>query len=228
MSGSLGADEGAHEGAVRPADMCVEHVEVALVCRQVHRLAYYAARMMQPRDGLVQLHQRHEILIARIAAAAVEIMHEGRPPRRTEHRGRAAKLHVVGRVAGQLDELRWRAGLDGPAAESPREANPAARYVTAGIAENLEDLVVADELHAGILENGVGIRLDEFETLFAQYTECPKLAVDVGRAQLLHPVYRSSALAARSVGGSHEQRSDVIVPKEFHMQSEITIDGTYH
>ena len=79
MAGPFCTDEGPHEGPVRPADVRIEHVEVALVGGQVNRFAHNAARMMQPRNGVMQLHQRDEILVAGIAAARSRSCTKGGP-----------------------------------------------------------------------------------------------------------------------------------------------------
>ena len=48
---------------------------------------------MKPRQCLVQLHQFNEIGVRGIAAATIEVMHEGWAPGGAEHRGVAAELH---------------------------------------------------------------------------------------------------------------------------------------
>ena len=138
--------------------------------------------MMKPRQCLVQLHQFNEIGVRGIAAATIEVMHEGWAPGGAEHRGVAAELHAVGLVACMLRELTRCGGLDNAAAEARLEAHTRALDVAAGVAENVEDLGIAVKLHPGFLQDGVGIALDQFEALAGQHAEGFKLARDEGRA----------------------------------------------
>ena len=158
--------------------MGIKHVEVALVGGQVDRFADHAARMMQPRQGLVQLHEFDEIGVGGIAAAAVEIVHERRSPRGAEHRGIAAKLHVIGGIARMLDELAWRRGLDGAAAEARLEAHPRALNVASRVMEDRQDFRIAVKLHSRVLENGLGVAFDELEALRGEHIEGFELTGD--------------------------------------------------
>jgi hypothetical protein len=141
--------------------MGIEHVEMALVGRQVHRLTDHAAGMMQPGNRLVQFHQRGEIVIAGVAAAAVEIVHEGWPPGGAEHRAVAAQLHCVAGIARVLVKFPWRRCLYGAAAEARLEAHPLTLHVAASGTENLQDFGIAGEIHAGVLENDIGILFNQ-------------------------------------------------------------------
>ena len=67
-----------HEGFVGEAHMRVNHFKMALVDWQIDRLAHRAARMMDERAIVGELHKIAEILNRAIAAALVETMHEGR------------------------------------------------------------------------------------------------------------------------------------------------------
>ena len=79
--------------------MGVDHVEVALVHRHVRRLAHCPARVVKPRGRLRQLDEIAEVLDRAIAAAAVEIHHEGRAVGGREDDVVAADLDGVLRVA---------------------------------------------------------------------------------------------------------------------------------
>ena len=74
---------------------------------------------------------------------------------------RPADLDVVRRVAGVLGEHARRGGLDDLAAHPAREADALALDVGAGIAEEAERVGVAAELQADLLEDRVGVLLDQ-------------------------------------------------------------------
>ena len=83
--GALGSRDRSHERLVAVLQMAVHHVEVALVDRQVDRLADRAARMVQRARHVGELDEVAEILDPRVAAAFVEIADEraSRRPART-------------------------------------------------------------------------------------------------------------------------------------------------
>jgi hypothetical protein len=87
----------------------VDHLEVALVDRQVDRLAHRAAGVVDERAGVGELHEIAEILDGAVAAALVEIVDEGRAVDRREDGGVAADRHRAGGVARDLRELARRA-----------------------------------------------------------------------------------------------------------------------
>ncbi len=121
-----------------------------------------------------------EVLDGRIAAAVVEIAHEGRAIDRREDRGVAADLHVALRVAGVLDVLLRGRLLDDRARETAREADAGALHIGAGLLPQLERLRLVAELDADFLQDGVGIALDDAEALFVQHRHQRNLADDIG------------------------------------------------
>ena len=78
--------------------MRVNHLEMALIDRQIDRFADGAARMMHIRAHISELHKVLEILDRAITAAFIEIMHEGRAINRRENRVLAANLHIARRI----------------------------------------------------------------------------------------------------------------------------------
>ena len=76
-----------------------------------------------------------------------------------------------------------RRGLNGAAAEAGLEAHALALHVAAGSAEDVEDLVIADKIHAGLLEDQIGIVFDQGQTFFSKHIEGSELALDIGRSR---------------------------------------------
>ena len=153
----LGLGDRAHERPVRVADVAVDHLEVALVDRQVDRLAQRAAAVVERAARVGQLHEVAEVLDRGVAPAVVEVVDERRAVGRHEDHVRVADLDAPGRVAGALGEDPRRRGLDDRAAHAAREADPLALDVGAGAAEDLGRLGEVDDLDADLLEEGVGV-----------------------------------------------------------------------
>ena len=99
------------------------------------------------------------------------IADEGRAVDRREHRALAANGHVARGIAGMLDIFPRRALLDDRARQPAREMNAGAPHVGAGLLPQLQALVVAMELDADLLENDVGIVLDDLQPLLAQHLD---------------------------------------------------------
>ena len=99
-------DHAAHEGHVRPADVGVDHVEVARLERQILRLDDGATGAVDLRGGLGHLVEVREVLDGGTPTAAVEVGDEGRAiDRRVDHMVATdghgvlgiARLHLEGR-----------------------------------------------------------------------------------------------------------------------------------
>ena len=118
-------------------------------------------------DMYVELHEVLEVGERGVAAAVVEVVGERRAVVGREHGGVAADLHVVLRVAGVLGVRRRRRGLHDLAAHAAREAHAVAVDVGAGVAEALERRRVVADLDADLLEDRVGVVLDDLEPLVA-------------------------------------------------------------
>ena len=168
---ALGRGDRAHERLVAVAHVRIDHVEVALVDRHVDRLADRAARVMEVRGEVGQLHEVAEVLDRAVAPAAVEVAHERRAVVGREDRVHPADLDVAFRVARVLGELAWRGRLDDLAAHAPREADPLALDIGTGVAEQAEGVGVAAELEADLLEDRVRVVLDEREALLVEHLE---------------------------------------------------------
>ena len=91
-------------GLSESAQMRRDHVEMALVDRNVDRLADRAARMVQPRDRVGELHEILEIGERPVAPAALEVAHERRAIGGREHDVIAADLERALGIARVLDE----------------------------------------------------------------------------------------------------------------------------
>ena len=160
----------AHERLVRILDVAEHHVEVALVDRQVDRLADRAAGMVQRRALVGQLHQIAEILDGCIAPPLVQAAIERRTVNRSEHQIGSADGHRALRVARMLHELRRGAG-DQRAKQAAGEAHPLALHVGARVLEERQCLLVLDDVDADLFQDGLGVLLDQRKALFAQHLE---------------------------------------------------------
>ena len=145
--------------------MAVDHLEVALVDRQVDRLAQRPAAVVERPARVGQLHEVAEVLDRRVAPAVVEVVDERRAVGRDEDHVRIADLDAAGVVARALGEDPRRGRLDDRAAHPAREADALAGDVGAGAAEDLGRLGEVDDLDADLLEEGVGVGLDLLEAL---------------------------------------------------------------
>ena len=161
--GTARVGHGAHERPVRVADVAVDHLEMALVDRQVDRLAQRPATVVERPAGVGQLHEVAEVLDRRVAPAFVEVVDERRAVGRHEDHVRVADLDAAGRVPGELREQARRGRLDQRAAHPAREADPGAGHVRTGAAEDLDRVGEVDDLDADLLEERVGIGLDLLE-----------------------------------------------------------------
>ena len=161
--------------------MAVQHIEVALVDRQIDRLADRATRVVQRVRHVGELHEVLEVVDTGVAATLVEVAHEGRSVGRREHRGIAADPQVAGGVARDLGELPRRVLLDERATHARRETHAFAVDLCACLAEDVEDLGVLAELDAGLLEDAVRVLLDDRQAFLAQHLVAWDLADDVRR-----------------------------------------------
>ena len=216
IGGALGRGHRAHERLVAVLDVAVQHVEVALVDRQVDGLADRAARVVQRVRHVGELHEVAEVLDARVATALVEVAHEGRAVGRREHRRIAADAHIARRVAGDLRELAGRMLLDQFAAHAARESHAFAVDLRARFAEDVEDLGILAELDTGLLEDAVGIAFDDREPRIVQHLEARDPPHDVGRGRgaagrtgraLGVPGVRASGTRGCCGGVGHGQKS---------------------
>jgi hypothetical protein len=91
-------------------------------------------------------------------------------------------MDVVCGIAGLLREFAGRGRLDQSPGKATLETHPFAIHVRTGIAQQLERLGITAELHADVLQDGIGIVLDELEAFLAQQTKSIEVPLDIGRA----------------------------------------------
>ena len=182
VAGPLRGGDRAHERLVAVAHVRVDHVEVALVDRDVDRLADRAAAVVEVRRGVGQLHEVAEVLDGAVAPAAVEVAHERRAVVRGEDRVHPADLDVVP-ASFRAYWVNWRGArrLDDRAAHPAREADPLAVDVGARLPQQPERVRVAAEVDADLLEDRVGVLLDQREALLAEDLERRERARQEGR-----------------------------------------------
>ncbi len=137
--------------------------------RQVDGLADRAAAVMEPGRRVGQLHEVAEVLDRAVAPAAVEVRHEGRPVVRREDHVRVAEDDVPLGVARVLRPHARRRGLDDRAGKPAREADPLAVDVGAARLQRRERVGVAAEVDADLLENRVGVPLEEREAFLVEH-----------------------------------------------------------
>jgi hypothetical protein len=119
-------------------------------------------------------------------------MDEGGTEGRREEGIVAADHHGVRGIARVLGELGGRGGLDDLAAHAALEADPLALHLGARVLEEGQRLRVVAELHADLLEDGIGVPLDDLAAFVAQDVEGADAAPDIRRAG--HGRLRRSAL----------------------------------
>ena len=179
--GALRMGHRAHERLVRVPHVRVDHVVVPLVHRKVDRLAHRAARVVQERRRVRELHEVAEVLDRAVAAATVEVADERRAVRRREHGRRAPQVDGVRRVAGDLVELARRRRLDELAGETREGTGPARRRRRSRRrSEQLERVGRLAEVDADLLEDRVGVVLDRLEALLGQDLDRRQRAGDEG------------------------------------------------
>ncbi len=178
----VGMRDRAHERLVRPPDVRIDHVEVALVDRHVDRLADRPARVVEVGRHVRELHEVPEVLEGPVAAPVVEVADERRAVVGREDRVRIADLDGPRRVTGVLGVRLRRARLDDLAAHPAREPHQLALDVRAAVAERDERLGVAPEDDPDLFQDRVGVVLEEREALLVQDLERLQVAGQEGRA----------------------------------------------
>ena len=144
-----------------------QHVEVALVHRDVGRLADGAARVVQPLRRIGELHEVAEVRDRRIAPPVLHVAHERRPVDRRQHEVLPADGHAALRVARVLDVLARRGGAE-LARQPLRQMHPVAAHVRAGVPPQLQRLGVVGEAHPDLLEHRLGVGLDQRQPLLVE------------------------------------------------------------
>ena len=159
--------------------MGIDHLEMPLVDRQVDRLAERSAGMVDVGAEIGEPDEVLEVLERSVAAAPVEIVDEGRAVVRREHHRVAADDDVALRIARVLHVARGRGGAE-LSREAARKAHPLALDVAARAAKEVERARKVAELDADLLEQRVGVALDDFEPFLAENLGQRNVARDVG------------------------------------------------
>ena len=191
----LGCGDRPHEGLVRQAHMGMHHVEVALVDRDVHRLADRAARVVHGRREIGHFDEILEVLNGRVAPLALPVADEGRPVDRSKDRRLAADLHGTLGIARVLGED-GRCGLQQRPAKPLGKMHPLTADIGTGVAPQLQRLLVVTKLDTNLFEHPVGIRFNQRQAFFVEHLVFADLAGDV---DVLRP--RPAAASRRSAGG---------------------------
>ena len=149
--------------------MAIDHIEMALVHRQVDGLADGAAGMVDRRRHIGELHEIAEILDGGVTPPLVQRADEGRAIDRREDRVIAADDDIALGIAGMLDILPGRGLLDQGARQAAGKMHPRALYIRAGLAPHLQRFLIVAELDADLFENGIGIALDQRQPFLVQH-----------------------------------------------------------
>ena len=129
--------------------MRAQHIKVALVHRNIGRLANGAARMVQPFRHIAQLHEFLEIVQRGIAPPACDIAHEGRPINRGQHQIAAANLDIALWVAGVLGEG-FRCSRTQLARQPTRNMHPLAAHIRTRFAPAHQRRFILDKVDADL------------------------------------------------------------------------------
>jgi hypothetical protein len=105
----------------------------------------------------------------------------------------AADDDIAHRVARVLRELARCGGLHQLAAHAARESHAFALHVGAGRLEQRQRLRVVAEVDADLLQDGVGVVLEQLEAVVAQHFVARDLACDV-RHEIMRPRRARGAL----------------------------------
>ncbi len=179
IGGVTGGLRGRFAPLVGVAEEGVLDVEVALVRRDLHRLAHAAAGEVDRRRHVGELDEVVQVLERAVAPAALEVGHERRAAHRGEDGCIAAEAHVARGVAGEELELLGR-GREQPPRHAARDVDALAGHVRPGLFPQAQRLRVAPELDPHLLEDGLGIGLDDLDRFRAQQLHRFELAADVG------------------------------------------------
>ena len=189
--GAFRRGDRAHERLVGIFDMAVDHVEMALVDRNIDRFADRATRRVHGRCHVGELHEIAEVFDRRIAADAFEVAHEGRAVDWREDGRLATDLYAALGIARMPGEDRRR-GLQKLAAEALREMHPLAPNVGSCFLPQRQGFGVLTEFDADFLENRIGVALDQLQAFLVEDLVFADLAGDIGKRRT------STAAGARS------------------------------
>ena len=147
--------------------MAVNHVEMALGHRNIHRFAHGAAGMMQAGRHVGELHEIAEVFDCGIAPAAIKIAHEGRAIDGGENGVLAANDNIVGRVARILRKFPRRRFANA-AHQAFRKAHPLALDIGAGIFPQRQGFRIITKINADFLQDEFGVVLDKLKLVIGK------------------------------------------------------------
>ena len=154
-----------------------EHVEMALVHRNVSRLTDRTARMVQPFGHIAQLHEIAEILNRGIAATTLGIMHEGRAIDRRQDQIATTDLNIALGVARILGKGLGRCGNQ-LAGQTARNMHPLALHIRPRRAPQRQRPFVLDKVDTYLFQNGLGVPFNDLQRFFVQNLEIRNVALD--------------------------------------------------
>ena len=167
--------------------MTVDHVEVALVHRHVDGLADGPARVVQGGGHVGQLHQCFEVGQRGVAAAFIVGAVKRWAVNRGEDRALAADFDVAGRVAGVLGEGRRRrlAQLTDHALGEADAGGVCLAFGEGDIGPlfppSVDGVCIFGDVDADLLQDGLGVGLDQRQALLGEDVDVGELAVDDGQ-----------------------------------------------
>ena len=192
VAGAFGRGHGAHEGLVVQGQMRVRHMQMADRDRQVHGFDHHAAGMVHGTKLVVDFGDVSEILDRGIAAAFFDVIDEGRAEAGAIDLRVAADLDRPGGVAGVLGKDPRR-GPDPVAAPAGIEADALPVHPRPGLAKDLKRLGIAAKLHPDLVEDAVGVALDDGDGVIVDQADDAGAAQRIGRGKTrprgarLHP-----------------------------------------
>ena len=148
---------------VAVAEERVLHVEVALVRRDLHRLAHAAAGEMNRRRHVRELDEVVQILERAVAPATLQVRTRTADRRRARTRWHHRRSARCARDCGRYSVELARRGLEQAPRQAARNVDALARDVRAGLPPQAQRLRIAPELDADLLEDGLGVGLDDLD-----------------------------------------------------------------
>ena len=157
--------------------MRVQHIQMALVHRDIGGFANRAAGMVQPFGHIAQLHKVAEIFNRGIAPPAIGIAHKGRAINWGQHQIAPTDLYIAQGVAGVLGKAAGGCGTQ-LARQTARDMHPLALYISASLTPALQGGRVFNKIHANLFQNGFGVPFDDLQRFFVQNLEVRDIAFD--------------------------------------------------
>ena len=151
---------------------------MALVHRQVRRLAQGAAGVVQARAQPRQFDEVAKILNGGVAPAFVQVADEGGAVGGDQHGAASPDDHIALRIAGVLREFRRRVLPDEGATQPLGETGPLAIDVGAAFLQDRQGLRIVAEIDADLLQRHLGVLLDQRQARLVHELVVGDLALD--------------------------------------------------